>query len=66
MTYIGLEPKSFHIIKYSKSLELVLFNIIVLCIKFLKDSYDPHLINNYLINYLNFSSLTSQVTGSLL
>jgi len=52
MAYIGLEPKS------SQPLELVLFHIIAICIKSLKGSYNPHLLNNYLINYLNFLGLT--------
>ena len=61
MAYIGLEPKSSHIIKYSQPLKLVLLHVIVLRIKFLKGSYYPHLINNYLINYLNFSGLANSI-----
>jgi len=58
MAYIGLEPKSFHTIKYSQPLELVLFHVISLCIKCLKGFHYPHLFNNYLINYLIFPGLT--------
>jgi len=58
MAYIGIEPKSSHTFKYSQPLELVLFHIIVIGIKFLKGSYYPYLLNNYLINYINFSVLT--------
>ena len=57
LTYIGLEPKSFHTIKYSQPLELVLFHFITYHIKFLKGSYYPHLLNNYLI----FSGVTNYV-----
>jgi len=48
-------------IKYSQPFELVLFHIIALRIKCLKGSYYPHLLNNYLINYLNLSGLTLNV-----
>ena len=58
MAYIELEPKSSHTFKYSQPLELVLFHVIAIRIKCLKGSYYPHLLNNYLINYLNFSGLT--------
>jgi len=58
LAYIGLEPKSPHISKYSQPLQLVLFNVIALRIKCLKGFYYPHLLNSYLINFLNFSSLT--------
>jgi len=58
MAHIGLEPKSSHTIKYSQPIELVLFHIIAICIKYFKRSYYPHLLNNYLINYLIFSGLT--------
>jgi len=54
MAYIGLEPKSSHTIKYSQPLELVLFHIITFRIYYLKGSHYPHLLNNYLINYLIF------------
>ena len=63
LAYIGLEPKSSPINNYSQPLELVLFHIITLCIKCLKGSYYPHLLNNYLINYLNFSGLTKSKRG---
>ena len=53
MAYIGLKPKSFHTIQYSQPLELVIFHIIAINIKCLKDSYYPHILNNY----LNFSGL---------
>jgi len=59
LAYIGLEPKSSHTIKYSQPFELVLFHIIAPCIKFFKCFYYPQLLNNYLINYLIFSGLTS-------
>jgi len=58
MAYIGLEPKPSHTIKYPQPLELVLFHVIAIHIKCLKGSYYPHLLNNYLINYLNFSGFT--------
>jgi len=64
MAYIRLEPKSFHTTKYSQPLELVLFHIITIRIKCLKDSYYPYLLNNYLINYLNFSGLTEATTSA--
>jgi len=54
MAHIGLEPKSSHTIKYSQPLELVLFYAIAICIKYFKRSSLPHLLNNYLINYLIF------------
>ena len=54
IAYIGLKPKSFHIIKYSQPLELVLFHIINPSIKCHKGSHYPHLLNNY----LKFSGLT--------
>jgi len=58
LAYLGLQPKSFHTIKYSQPFELVLFHVITIHIKCHKDSYYPHLLNNYLFNYLNFSDLT--------
>ena len=58
MAYIGLKPKFFHTIKYPQPLELVLFHVISLCIKCLKGFHYPHLLNNYLINYLIFLGLT--------
>jgi len=58
MTYIGLEPKPSHTIKYSQSLELVLFHIIAHHIKCLKGFYYPPVLNNYLINDLIFLGLT--------
>ena len=61
LLYIGLEPKSSHTIKYSQPLELILFHVIALRIKCLKGSSYPHLLNNYLINYLNFSGLTARI-----
>jgi len=36
MAYMGLEPKSFHTIKYSQPFDLVLFHIINLNIKYQK------------------------------
>jgi len=54
LAYIRLEPKSAHTSKYSQPFELVLFHVIVPCIKCLKGFYYPHLLNNYLINYLIF------------
>jgi len=65
MVYIRLEPKSSHTINYSQPLELVLFNVITLHIKCLKGFYYPHLLNNYLINYLNFSGFTTSKVLSL-
>jgi len=53
--YIGLEPKFSHVIKYSQPLKLIPFHFIAIRIKCLKGSY---LLNNYLINYSNFSGLT--------
>ena len=44
MTYIRLEPKSSHIIKYSQSIELVLFHIILVRIKCHKGFHYPHLL----------------------
>jgi len=58
MAYMGLKPKSFHITKYSQPFKLVLFHIIHVNIKWHKVSHYPHLLNNYLLNYLNFSGLT--------
>jgi len=58
MACLGLEPKLSHTIKYSQSLEIVLFHIIALYIKCLKGFFYPHLLNNYLINYFNFSGPT--------
>jgi len=66
LAYIGLEPKPFHTIKYSQPFEIVLFHVIALCIKCLKDSYYPHLLNNFLINYLNFLGLTPSLEANLL
>ena len=54
MAHIGLEPKSSHTIKYSQPFELILFHVIELFIKYFKRSSYPHLLNNYLINYLIF------------
>ena len=59
MAYTRLEPKSSHMTKYFQLLELVLLNIIKANIKCNKGSHYPHLLNNYLFNYLNFSGLTS-------
>jgi len=58
LAYKRLKPKSFHTIKYSQPLELVLFHITTINIKSHKGFYYPHLLNNYLFNYLNFLSLT--------
>ena len=58
MTYLVLEPKFFHTTMYSQPLELVLFHVISICIKCHKGFYYPHLLNNYLFNYSNFSGLT--------
>jgi len=43
--------------KNSKSLELVLFHILSPNNKCHKGSHYPHLLNNHLFNYLNFSGL---------
>jgi len=58
MTYMGLEPKSSHTTKYLQPFELILFHIIHVSIKCHKGSHYPHLLNNYLLNYLNFLGLT--------
>jgi len=58
MAYMGLEPKSSHTTKYFQSFELVLFHVIHVSIKCHKSSHYPHLLNNYLLNYLNFLGLT--------
>jgi len=58
MAYIGLEPKFSHTFKYFQSLELVLFHVITIHIKYFNCFYYPHLLNNYLINYLIFLGLT--------
>jgi len=50
MAYIRLD---------SQPLELVLFHIITFRIYYLKGSHYPHLLNNYLINYLIFLGLTN-------
>ena len=55
-----LNPSPLTQSKYSQPLELVLFYVIVFCIKCLKGFYYPHLLNNYLINYLIFSGLTAR------
>jgi len=52
LAYIGLEPKSSHTIKYSEPLELVLFHVTSINIKCHKGSNYPHLLFNYLINFL--------------
>jgi len=62
LTYIGLEPKSFHTIKYSQPLELVLFHITTININCHKGFYYPHLLNNYLFSCLNFSGLTGYLS----
>jgi len=54
MAHIRLKPKSSHTIKYSHPLELALLHVIVIFIKSYKRSSYPHLLNNYLINYLIF------------
>ena len=58
MAYMGLKPKSSHTTKYSQPFELVLFHVIHVSIKCHKGSHYPHLLNNYLLNYLNFLGLT--------
>jgi len=59
MAYIGHEPKSSHTIKYSQPLELVLFHVMTVSTNCHKGFHHPHLLNNYLFNYLNSSGLTS-------
>ena len=59
LAYIRLKLKFSHTTKYSQPFELVLFHVITNRIKCLKCSYYPYVLNNYLINYLNFSGLTS-------
>ena len=46
MAYIGLKPKSYHIIKYSQPLELVLFHVIHVSTKCHKGSHHPPLVIN--------------------
>jgi len=58
MACIGLEPKSYHTIKYSQPLELVLLHIIHVRINCHKGFHHPNLLNNYLFNYLNLVGLT--------
>ena len=62
MTYIGLEPKSFHTNKYSQPFELILFHATTINIKFHKGFYYSPLLNNYLFNYLIFLGLTECFT----
>ena len=47
MAYIGLEPKSFHTIKYSQPFELILLHVIKVNINCHKDFPYPYLLNNY-------------------
>jgi len=63
LAYIGLKPKSSHTTKYSQPFELVLFHVITVYINCHKGSYHPHLLNNYLFNYLIFSGLTPCTCG---
>ena len=51
---MGLEPKFSHTTKYSQPFELIIFHVSIKCHK---GSHYPHLLNNYLLNYLNFSGL---------
>ena len=53
-----MNPSSLTQSKYYQPFELVLFHVIAIRIKYLKCFYYPHLLNNYLINYLIFSGLT--------
>jgi len=53
MAYLGLEPKFSHTIKYSQPFELVLFHVTIININCHKGFYYPHVLNNYLFNYLN-------------
>jgi len=50
LTYIRLEPKSFHTLNYSQPLVLVLFHITHVRIKCHKGSHFPQLLINYLFN----------------
>jgi len=50
MAYIRLEPKPTHTIKYFQPLELVLFHVICISIKYHKGSHYPHLL---IINLFN-------------
>ena len=44
MAYIGLEPKSFHTIKYSQPFELVLVHVLQVRIKCHKGSHNQHIL----------------------
>ena len=46
LAYLGLKPKSYHILKYSQPFKLVLFHIIHVKIKCYKGSHYPHLLIN--------------------
>jgi len=59
MTYIGLEPSPFTQSKYSQLFELVPFHVTIINIKCHKGFYYPHLLNNYLFDYLIFSGFTN-------
>ena len=50
--------------KYFQPLKQVRFHVIIIRIKYLKGSYYPHLLNNYLFIYLNFSGLTTSLLSS--
>jgi len=60
LAYKELDSSPFTQLKYYQPLELVLFHFIIIRIKCLKGSYYPHLLNNYLINYLNLLGLTAK------
>ena len=49
--------KIIHIVKYHT------IDIHMICIKCHKGSYYPHLLNNYLFNYLKFSGLTTALAS---
>jgi len=67
LAYIRLEPKFSHTIKYSQSLELVLFHITSINIKYHKGSHYPHLLINYLIKLIKFhvSYIPTRLTMNL-
>ena len=65
MTYIRLESKSSHTIKYFQPFELVPFHITSINIKCHKGSHYPYLFINYLFNQLNFTGLTMSSTNTI-
>jgi len=56
-----LNPSPLTQLKYSQPLELILFHVIQTRIKYHKCSSYPHLLINYLFNYLIFTGHTTIV-----